>query len=167
MRRENVTELLKNYRSYKYAINRYDRHKPGAAAGVASYDAMPSGSGASEYFFDLNARMADMGTTNNADYKDYLEYKRVVQDIEGGLDELTDEEQSVVRLKWMEDMSLRDIAKRKQYSVETVKRNHKRALEKLGICYRFIKVPQIEPVTLRGSEHYHHQENPNNRLTLL
>lgn len=164
MDRDKVTELLKNYRSYKYAVSRYERHKPRASAGVANYDAMPSGSGAPELFFASQGRMADMGHTSLQDRMDYSDYSQVVQDIDGGLDTLTDEEQSVIRLKWMDGMNLRDIAARKQYSVETVKRNHKRALEKLGICFRFIRVPQINTIHSPGGEHLHHQER--NRLTL-
>lgn len=167
MHRDNVTELLKNYRSYRYAVNQYERHQPRASAGIANYDAMPGGSGAQELFFAPNGRMADMGHTSFQDRLDYQTYSEVMKDIEGGLETLTDEEQSVIRLKWMDGMSLRDIADRKKYSVETVKRNHKRALEKLGICYRFIKVPQIEPITFRGSEHYHHRNNANSHLTLF
>lgn len=158
MNRENVTELLKNYRNYKYAVNQYERHRPRAGAGIANYDGMPSGSGAAELFFAPNSRMADMGHTSFQDELDFQAYKAVIQDIDGGLDMLTDEEHSVVRLKWMEGLSLRDIADRKQYSVETVKRNHKRALEKLGICYRFIKAPQVSDIHTPGSQHFHHTE---------
>lgn len=157
MSRENVTELLKNYRSYKYAVSRYAKHRAVPAAGVANYEAMPSGSGASELFFTLNGRMADMGHSSFQDELDYQSYSEAVENIDGALDMLTDEEQSVIRLKWMDGISLRDIADRKKYSVETVKRNHKRALEKLGICFRFVKIPQIEETVVRGSEHYHHR----------
>lgn len=165
MNRDNVTELLKNYRSYKYAVNQYERHRPRAGAGIANYEGMPSGSGAQELFFAPNSRMADMGHTSFQDRLDYNAYAEVIKDIDGGLDTLTDEENSVVRLKWMEGLSLRQIADRKQYSVETVKRNHKRALEKLDICFRFIKMPQIEEITMRGSEHYHHPNR--NGVTLF
>lgn len=165
MNRENVTELLKNYRNYKYAVSQYERHRPRAGAGIANYDGMPGGSGAPELFFSPNSRMGDMGFTSFQDELDFQAYKAVIRDIDGGLDMLTDEEHSVVRLKWMEGMSLRDIADRKQYSVETVKRNHKRALEKLGICYRFIKVPQVNDIHTPGSQHFHHAERSG--VTLL
>lgn len=161
MNRENVTELLKNYRNYKYAVNQYERHRPRAGAGIANYEAMPSGSGAPELFFTANGRMADMGHASFQDELDFQAYKAVIRDIDGGLDMLTDEEHSVVRLKWMEGVSLRDIADRKQYSVETVKRNHKRALEKLGICFRFIKVPQVNDIHTPGSQHFHHSDRSN------
>ena len=161
MNRENVTELLKNYRNYKYAVNQYERHRPRAAAGVANYDAMPGGSGAPELFFAPVGRMADMGHTGFQDELDFQAYKAVIRDIDGGLDMLTDEEHSVIRLKWMEGVSLRNIAERKQYSVETVKRNHKRALEKLGICFRFIKIPQVHDTHTPGSQHFHHPERSN------
>jgi len=161
MNRDKVTELLKNYRSYKYAVSRFERHVPIASAGVANYDGMPSGSGAPELFFAPQGRMADMGHTSLQDRMDYQAYAAAIQDIDGGLDELTDEEQSVVKLKWMEGISLRDIADRKKYSVETVKRNHKRALEKLDICFRFVRVPQVNDVRRPGGEHLHHPERRN------
>lgn len=139
-----VTELLRNYKSYKYAVAQYVKHKPMAQAGVANYDAMPNGSGAPELFFTLNARLADMGLTSQSDEHDYEQYRRAVNEIEGALETLTDDEQSVIRLKWMSDVTLKDIAKRKSYSVDTIKRWHKSAINKLDISLRFTKVPEIE-----------------------
>lgn len=165
MNRENVTELLKNYRNYKYAVNQYERHKGRPAAGVANYSGMSGGSGAQELFFAPNGRMADMGHTSLDDAMDYEQYSEVVKDIDGGLDLLTAEEHSVVRLKWIEGRTLKEIADEKKYSLETVKRNHKRALEKLSICYRFVKIPGIEEIPTRGSQHF---RNPNmDKMTLL
>lgn len=164
MNRDNVTELLKNYRSYRYAVNQYERHRPRASAGIANYDAMPSGSGAPELFFAQQGRMADMGHTSFQDTLDYQTYSEVVKDIEGGLETLTDEESSVVKLKWMDGMTLQQIADRKSVSVRTIKGHHKSALASLDICYRFIRPPQIEERPMRGGEHYHHPERINNTM---
>ena len=161
MNRDNVTELLKNYRNYKYAVNQYERHRPRASAGIANYEGMPSGSGASELFFTTNGRMADMGHTSFKDRLDYQAYSEVVRDIEGGLETLTDEEQSVIKLRWMDKMSLKDIAERKGISVNTVKSRPKAALASLDVSFRFVRPPQIEEIQTRGSQHYHHRENTN------
>lgn len=164
MNRENVTELLKNYRNYKYAVNQYERHRPRASAGIANYEAMPSGSGAPELFFAPNSRMGDMGHTSFQDRLDYQTYSEVVRDIEGGLETLTDEEQSVIKLKWMDKLSLQQIADRKGLSVGTIKSRHKSALASLDVCFRFIKPPQIEEINTRGSQHFHHPEKINNTI---
>ncbi|ANY67303.1 hypothetical protein BBD42_13075 [Paenibacillus sp. BIHB 4019] len=158
MGRENVTELLKNYPSYKYAVRQFERHQPSASAGIANYSGMSGGSGAPERFFEMVGKPADMGHTSYNDRIDYLKYSDVIKDIDGALDTLTDEERSVVLLKWIEGVSLKDISERKRYSVETVKRNHKRALEKLSICFRFIRPPQIEDIHAPGSQHHRYPE---------
>lgn len=164
MNRDNVTELLKNYRNYKYAVNQYERHCPRASAGIANYEAMPSGAGAPELFFSPNGRMADMGNTSLRDRLDHQSYSEVVRDIEGGLETLTDEEQSVIKLRWMDKMSLKDIADRKGISVNTVKSRHKAALASLDVCFRFVRPPQIEEINTKGSQHFHHREKTNNTI---
>jgi DNA-directed RNA polymerase specialized sigma24 family protein len=164
MNRENVTELLKNYRSYKYAVNQYERHRPRAGAGIANYEAMPSGSGAPELFFTANGRMADMGHTSLQDRMDYQSYSEVIRDIEGGLETLTDEEQSVVKLKWMDKLSLQQIADRKGLSLRTIKSCHKSALSSLQACYRFIKMPEITEIGAPGSQHYRYPHNESSIL---
>lgn len=162
--RENVTELLKNYRNYKYAVNQYERHRPRAGAGIANYTGMSGGEGASELFFAPNGRMADMGETSLGDRLDYQAYSEVARDIEGGLETLTDEEQSVVKLKWMDKLSLQQIADRKGLSITTIKSRHKSALASLGVCFRFIKPPQIHEINTRGSQHFHHPEKENSTM---
>lgn len=164
MNRDNVTELLKNYRNYKYAVNQYERHRPRASAGIANYEAMPSGSGASELFFVPNGRMADMGHTSFQDRLDYQAYANVVRDIEGGLEALTDEEQSVIRLKWMDKLSLQQIADRKGMSVRTIKSCHKSALASLQVCFRFVKPPEIHEISSPGSWHYRYPHNEHSLL---
>jgi len=144
MNRDKVTELLTKYPAYKYAVTVYERHKPVPSAGIANYNAMPSGSGAPERFFAIVGKPADMGCTNAKDYHDYLKYKNAVEEIEGAIAILTDEQQSVVKLKWMHDITLKQIADRKKYSVETVKRTHRMALRHLGTALMFTEVPEIE-----------------------
>jgi RNA polymerase sigma factor (sigma-70 family) len=160
MHKDQITEALKNYRSYRYAVNQYERHRPHPQAGVANYDAMPSGSGAPELFFAPNARMGDMGHTSFQDRLDYQAYRTFISEVDGALDTLTDDEQSVLRLKWMEGVELRKIAERKGCSVNTITSTHKRALNKMAVCFRFLEVPQIEHIPTRpGSEHMHHREH--------
>ncbi|MNU01888.1 Sigma-70, region 4 [compost metagenome] len=64
------------------------------------------------------------------------------------METLTDEEQSVIKLRWMNEMTLDQIANRKNYSKATIKRTHKKALGKLVICLRFLEVPHIEQISL-------------------
>ncbi len=140
MYQDKVSEMLKKYPSCKYAVSVYERHKPVPSAGIA----MPSGSGAPERFFAVIGKPADMGNTSYKDYQDYLEYKAFVDELEGAFVTLTDEEQSIIKLKWMQDITLKQIAVRKKFSVETIKRYHKSALSKLSKALRFTKVPDIE-----------------------
>lgn len=156
-----VTELLKKYKSYKMAVSTYERHKPKASAGIANYDGMPSGDGASELFFAPNARMADMGHTGFQDRLDYQMYSEVVRDIENGLQALTDEEQSVIKLKWMDKMTLQQIADRKELSIRTIKSRHKSALASLEICFRFVKPPHMEDINTKGSQHFRYPDKEN------
>lgn len=144
MNQDKVTELLKRYPAFKHAVNAYERHRPIPSAGIANYTAMPSGSGAPERFFTIVGKAADMGHTSQKDYEDYITYQSAVIDIEGALYALTDEEQSVVKLKWMQDMTLKQIATRKTCSIDTIKRTHKSALGKLRDALRFTRLPDIE-----------------------
>lgn len=159
MRKEQIQEILKNYRSYRYAVKQYERHKPHPSASIANYDAMPSGSGAPELFFALIGKMADMGNPSYQDWIDYNAYKEFIDEIDGAMDTLSEEEQSVLRLKWMEGVELRKIAERKGCSANTITATHKRALNKMAVCFRFLEVPQIESVRRPGGEHMHHKEN--------
>ena len=144
MNREQITETIKGYLAYKHAVNMYERHKAVPSAGIANYTAMPSGSGAPERFFAMVGKAADMGLTSWKDEQDYQTYKEAVTELEGAFHVLTEEEYSVIKLKWMHDIDLREIAERKKYSVITIKRQHKRALDKLGKALRFAQFPEIE-----------------------
>lgn len=144
MNKDKVTELLKTYRAYRYAVKQFENHRCKPQAGIANYDAMPGGSGAPELFFDRVGKMADMGQHSRSDWVDYCAYKDIVDMIDSALETLSDEQQSVIKLKWMEGVTLVDIAKRKHYSEPTVKRLHKMALSNLTVCLRFADTPPIQ-----------------------
>lgn len=141
---QKVEELLKLYPQYKHAVTVYERHKPMPAAGIANYSAMPSGSGAPEFFFDRVGKSADMGRTTFEDLQDYFKYKVIVVEIEGALDTLTDEQQAIIKLRWMKGINLEQIAPIRRCSVRTVKSNHKMALARLNTALRFTKLEDIE-----------------------
>ncbi|UKS25034.1 sigma-70 family RNA polymerase sigma factor [Paenibacillus sp. HWE-109] len=139
-----VTEMLKKYQSYKFAVNVYEKHKPVPTAGISNYSGMPGGSGAPERFFALVGKPADMGVTSMKDKIDYMRYKAAVVEIEGAIGILSDEQQSVIKLKWMHDMTLKQIAERKGYSIDTIKKAHRMALKYLTDALRFTQMPEIE-----------------------
>lgn len=144
MQPNEITELLKKYRAYKFAVRQYEQHKPYPTAGVANYSAMPSGDGAPELFFARVGKMADMGNTSLQDEIDYRAYKSAVMAIDDAMQTLTEDEYSVIRLKWMDDIDLYKIAQRKHMSISTVKRIHKRSINHLQTALRFYKIPEIE-----------------------
>jgi DNA-binding NarL/FixJ family response regulator len=144
MNREEIGEALKGYLSYKYGVAVYESHIPAPSAGIANYNPMPSGSGAPERFFEIVGKQADMGNTSFQDHLDYLDNKRLVTEIEGAFGVLTEEEMSIIKLKWMQDFTLHQIAERKHCSEITIKRHHRMALSKLYNALRFSKLPQIE-----------------------
>lgn len=158
MQPSEITELMRKYRAFRYAVTQYEKHNPYPAAGIANYSAMPGGSGAPELFFDRVGKAADMGNTSLADAMDYRAYKSAVEAIDGAMQSLTEEEYSVVRLKWMEDVDLCRIAERKHMAGITVKRIHKRAINQLTTALRFYNMP---PIT---ADHMEHRGSQHNRL---
>lgn len=143
MNREEIAEALRGYLSYRYAVTMYERHRPSPSAGIANYTAMPSGSGAPERFFAIVGKAADMGNTSLQDEIDYHTYRNFVVDLEGAFGVLTEEEFSIIKLKWMKDFTLKQIALRKSCSEDTIKRQHKRGFRKLHDALRFAQLPQI------------------------
>lgn len=154
MNREEVSEALRGYLSYKYAVSAYERHNPYPSAGIANYSAMPSGSGAPERFFAIVGKPADMGITSQDDWIDYQEYRSIVIELEGAFGVLTDEEMSIIRLRWMQDVSLKQIADRKSCSEITIKRHHKRAIGKLHNALRFARLPKIVAHALESASSF-------------
>jgi hypothetical protein len=139
-----VEELLTNYLAYRHAVIVYERHKPYPSAAIANYNGMPSGSGAPELFFSLVGKPADMGYTTDKDYQDYQGYKIAVVEIEGALATLTEEQYAVIKLKWMHDVTLKQIATRKHAGHTTIKTLHRTAMARLRDALRFTDVPAIE-----------------------
>ncbi|MGX4584040.1 sigma factor-like helix-turn-helix DNA-binding protein [Paenibacillus chitinolyticus] len=137
MDQNKVTELLKNYRSYRYAISN----------GVASHQSddttgMPLGGG---YGSRPPAGFGGRGTILSS-LMDYQRYKLAVTLIDGAVrDVLDDEERNVIELKYMErnTLTLALIAERKGPSEKTVRNIHKRALNKLTVALRFVDTPEI------------------------
>jgi RNA polymerase sigma factor (sigma-70 family) len=159
MHKDQITEALKNYRSYRYAVSQYERHRPHPSAGSAAYEETFSGSGAPERFFAPNGKMADMGCTTFQDRLDYQAYRTFIDEVDGAMDTLSEDERSILRLKWMDGMNLGDIAERKGCHRDTIASTHKRAINKLAVCFRFLEVPQLEHIpSRRGGEHLHHRE---------
>lgn len=140
MDRDKVTELLKNYRSYRYAVRMFETTGWVGVSGT-QYSDMPRSS-------NFGSRAPAKFGCSFEDVLDYGRYKAAVDAIEGALDTLTEDERSVIRLKWMEDMTLEMIAGRRECSRDTIKRIHRRALNKLAICLRFVDVPHIERIPL-------------------
>lgn len=142
MTRDQITELLKNYRSYKYAVRNFElNHEP--AASTANYDFMPRAQG-----FRSSAPLNNNGLTFQ-DEIDYQLYKRAVKAIEGAVnDVLSDDERTVIKRKWMDPnrITLAQIAQQKGVHPVTVKRWHKEALKALSIALAFVEVPEIEEI---------------------
>lgn len=155
-----LTELMRKYRAFRYAVSQYERHNPYPSAGIANYDAMPSGSGAPELFFDRVGKMADMGNTSLADAMDYNAYKGAVEAIDGAMQMLTEEEYSIMRLKWMDDVDLYKIAQRKDMSERHVRRIHKRAINNMQTALRFYRMPEIhtDHVGTRNRLNHSHEQ---------
>lgn len=135
--RDKVTELLKNYRSYKYAVSN----------GIAPYQTedmlgMPmSFNFGSRPPIGLNGR-----GSMEPSVTDYRIYSRVVKLIEGAIEDvLDDDERDVVRLKYLErnKLTLERIADRKHMHKNTVTVIHKRALKNLSNALLFVEVPEI------------------------
>ncbi|MEO3947644.1 sigma factor-like helix-turn-helix DNA-binding protein [Gorillibacterium sp. CAU 1737] len=130
--REKVIELLKNYRSYRYAVMN----------GIEPYEGETCFVG-SEY----GPRVPRLyrGTTIQTE-QDYRAYKRIVQTIDGAVEDvLDDDERDVIRYKYLErnSLNLDKIAERLLIGERTVQRAHKQALKKLTMSLRFVDAPEI------------------------
>lgn len=139
--RDKVTELLKNYRSYQYAMKQYETTGWVAISGTG-YSDMPRGGG-----FGSRAPVR-FAVDSLEDTRDYNRYRRIVDAIDGALHTLGELEESIIRFKWMHDLTLVQIAERKNYSVSTIKRTHKQAFRKLVICLQFEEIPEIEQIAV-------------------
>lgn len=134
---EKVTRLLKNYRSYRYAVNN----------GIAPYQSedtlgMPMGGS-----FGPRSPVSLLGRGSTiASQLDYQAYGRVVRAIDGAVaDVLDDDERGVVEKKYLNRnrMTLFEIADAKKISERTIIRKHKSALKKLELSLKFVEEPEI------------------------
>jgi hypothetical protein len=137
MNRDKVTELLKNYRSYKYAVsNGIAPHEPNDTLG------MPMGL---DYGPRAPRAFGERGNTIQSTL-DYKQYTRVVRAVDGAVnDVLGDEEQIIVRNKYLErnTMTLCQIAGRFNMSERRALYLHKKALKAMALALTFVDVPEI------------------------
>lgn len=130
---EKVTRMLKNYRSYRYAVSN----------GIAPYEEGELGIGCGGY--GSRIPRLSRGTTYPSEM-DYRAYKRVVQAIDGAVaDVLNDDMQMVIRYKYMErnTLNLMQIAEKIHCHERRVKYLHKKALNKLEHALVFVDEPEI------------------------
>lgn len=136
MNRDKVTQLLKNYKSYKYAVKCYEvDYLP--VPSIASYSDMPRSAG-----FESSVPRGNNSLSLN-DHQDYHEYKTAVVAIEGAMNTLSDIERLVIKKKWMDGYTLRIIEDRHHLGIDYAKKIHRKALENLAICLTFTEVPKI------------------------
>lgn len=133
--RNRIVELLKNYRSYKYAVSN------GISPHVAEDNTgMPFNSSYGPRVPILRRGSWD-GSTD-----DFRRYSCIVRMIEGAVnDVLSDDEQKVIRYKYMERNTLRlcEIADRIHVNERRAIYLHKKALKSLGQALMFVDVPEI------------------------
>lgn len=135
--RDKVTELLKNYRSYRYAVsNGIAPHEPNDTLG------MPMGL---DYGPRAPRAFGERGNTIQS-AMDYRIYSRAVKMLEGAVEDvLDDDEREIIRLKYIErnTLTLENIADRRHMHKNTATTIHKRALKKLTKALIFVEVPEI------------------------
>ncbi|MCI3922441.1 hypothetical protein MO973_19600 [Paenibacillus sp. TRM 82003] len=131
--RNKVTELLKNYRSYRYAVSN----------GIAPHVEDETTGGGGGY----GPRIPTLYRGSwDASTDDYRRYSRAVRLISGAVEDvLNDEEQSIVRYKYMErnTLTLSQIADKMNMSERRVLYLHKKALKSLSYALMFIDAPEI------------------------
>lgn len=143
MDRDKVTELLKNYQSYKYAVRMFEESVGIPAPAIAIYDDMPRANG-----FESRMPTSNDGLTF-ADRLDYMEYKTIVNAIDGAVDNvLSDDERRVIKRKWLDRnrTTLYALSIELDKDESTIRRWHKEALRKLSIALAPLDVPMIHDV---------------------
>lgn len=133
--RDKVVELLKNYRSYKYAVSN----------GIAPFveedtTGMPINSSYGPRVPTLHRGSWEAST------EDFRRYSRVVRLVSGAVEEvLNDEEQKIIKMKYMErnTLTLAQIADRMNMSERRVLYLHKKALKSLSQALMFVDAPEI------------------------
>lgn len=136
---DKVTELLKNYRSYKYA-------------------AQNCGPGMETYRLPLiiSERRADCNMW------DATRYNRIVTMVAGAVNEvLSDDERTVIMRKYFDrnTLTLNEIADALHKDPSTISRWHKAAIRRLSIA--------LQPLTAEEAEinNFDHMFNPNWKFT--
>lgn len=135
MNHNKITELLKNYRSYRYAVSN----------GIAPHDEEDVLMPFNRTFGPRIPRLHGRGTWDKS-ITDYRHYSYVVTMIDGAVREvLTDEERKIIELKYLErnPITLERIADRIGYNERTIRRYHKTALKKLTLALGFMEIPEI------------------------
>ena len=132
---ERVTRMLKNYRSYKYAVSN----------GIAPYEEGESIFCSTGYGSRPPAGLMGRGTMQ-ASISDFNAYKRAVKAIDGAVAEvLNDEEQAVIRYKYLErnTLTLAQIADKYNMCERRAQYLHKKALKALTMALQFVEEPEI------------------------
>jgi DNA-directed RNA polymerase sigma subunit (sigma70/sigma32) len=127
--RDKVTELLKNYRSYKYAVKNGE-------------------SEALNFGFRI-IPFVNSDRTITVNQWDFERYSRIVSMIDGAVREvLSDDEQKVIEYKYLERNTLyiHQIADKFHMSERKVTYLHKKALNSLANALAFVEVPDIHNI---------------------
>lgn len=128
--RDKVTELLKNYRSYRYAANNLD--------GTDGYLVQDWGS------VRIASARGDLIIGLNE--WDYRRYSRIVTLIDGAVqDVLDDDMQNIIRYKYLErnTLTLSQISDKFHYGERRAQYLHKKALKALTLALGFADAPEI------------------------
>lgn len=146
MNREQIVEGLKFLRAYEVAVSEFERNKPSEpqninpwiAAGcrVTLYSDMPMGTGSGSRSPVL---------TGEWSLADSLEYQRCLymsRWLRAALSTLYEEERKVVSLKYMDGLTLKQIAQRIHVSGGKSKSLHKEGMEKMDTCLQFVEYIQ-------------------------
>lgn len=132
---DKVTEMLRNYRSYKYAVSN----------GISPF--VEDDTLGMPMAFDYGPRIPRLTRGNTlASETDYKAYCRAVRAIDGAVsDVLDDEEQTVIRKKYMDrnTLTLYQIADNVHTTERRVLYVHKKALKKLAMALIFVEIPEI------------------------
>lgn len=132
---ERITRMLKNYKSYRYAVSN----------GIAPYEEGESIFCASGYGSRPPAGLMGRGSLLPS-MNDFTTYSRAVNAIDGAVREvLNDEEQSVIRYKYMErnTLTLAQIADKFNMCERRAQYLHKKALKALTLALKFVDEPEI------------------------
>jgi hypothetical protein len=130
-----ITELLKNYRSYRYAVSN----------GVASWDRYDNTGMPMNGAYGSRVPRLTGGSTLPS-VLDYQRYSRIVQMVDGAVNEVLDDNQRTVIMRKYLDRNrttLSQIASDSDKDERTIRRWHKEAISLLLTALKFVEVPEI------------------------